>query len=658
MCGIAGTIGRRGFAGGASIRELISEMNDVIFHRGPDEWGFHLDEFPDGEVAIGMRRLSIIDVASGRQPITNEDGNIWIVFNGEIYNHHELRKGLVERGHRFSTRSDTETILHLYEEEGDRCVEKLRGMFGFAIWDSRDHSVFLARDRAGKKPMHYTLVGDTLVFGSELKSLFQHPSVKREVNLQAISDFLSFGYIPDPATAFQNIHKLPPAHTLRYRNGQITLRKYWDFTYGAEEPTGKALDEREYIERLRELLFESVKIRLESEVPLGAFLSGGVDSSATVAMMSRAMNQPVKTFSIGFSEAGFDELKYARVTAEAFKTDHHEFVVTPDVCNLIEEVAWHHDEPFGDVSSIPTYVVSKMAREHVTVVLTGDGGDEVFGGYERYVIERLREKFEHIPSVVRRNLMQRLSNALPRGFYGKRYLSTNSKDAGPRFVDALAFFDEEAKRSMLSPEVRSRLGGYNSATAYERIFESPQSQSRLHRQMYLDSKTYLPGDVLAKVDRMSMAHSIETRSPLLDHKLIEFAQTIPASLKLRRTERGFETKYIFKRALEGIIPQEIIYRRKQGFDVPIKHWLRNELSEMLDDTICSQSARQRGYFDHRVITGILDEHRRGVRDNARHLWGLMMLEIWHRLFIDRRPERRFDGAKEVRLDQLTAGSAA
>jgi asparagine synthase (glutamine-hydrolysing) len=424
------------------------------------------------------------------------------------------------------------------------------------------------------------------------------------------------------------------------------LRRYWDFTYDDWGSNGAPLTENDYVERLRHLLAESVRVRLESEVPLGAFLSGGIDSSAVAALMAREMSQPVKTFSIGFSEADFDELKYARVTARTIGADHHELVVTPDVCELAEEIIWHHDEPFADVSSIPTYIVSKMAREHVTVVLSGDGGDEVFGGYQRYLIERGRERFELIPSFIRHRILLRLARALPRGAYGKRYLSVNLRDAGPRYVESISYFDQETQQSLLSEALLAELNGHISARAFERIFEEPASRARLDRMIYLDSKTYLPGDILVKVDRMSMAHSLEARAPLLDHHLIEFAQTIPYSLKLRRTDRGWETKYILKRAVEGLIPDEIIHRVKQGFDVPIKHWLRRELGDLCDDLLTSCRARQRGYFKEKVVASLLQEHRSGIRDNARHLWALLTFEIWHRMFIDREPTASFRNANE------------
>jgi asparagine synthase (glutamine-hydrolysing) len=374
MCGIAGIYEPEMARGPVERRQLIGRMCDVITHRGPDDAGYHVE----GGLAIGMRRLSIIDLATGHQPIANEDGSVWIVFNGEIYNFAELRADLIARGHTFTTRTDTETIVHLYEEYGESCVEKLRGMYAFAIWDRQARKLFLARDRVGKKPLHYALAGDALIFGSEIKSLLQCSDIKREVNLEAISDYLSFGYVPDPATAFRGIYKLPPGHTLTFQEGRLNLRPYWDFTCDGAAGREPARDENFYAERLRELLAEAVRVRLVSDVPLGAFLSGGIDSSTVVALMARQMGQPVKTFSIGFSEGDFDELEYARLAARHFGADHHEFVVTPDVCKLVEEIVWHHDEPFADASSIPTYVVAKMAREHVTVVLSGDGGDELF----------------------------------------------------------------------------------------------------------------------------------------------------------------------------------------------------------------------------------------------------------------------------------------
>jgi len=644
MCGIAGMFGPEGSMSPEQRRGVINQMCRVIEHRGPDDEGFHID----GGLAIGMRRLSIIDLVTGRQPISNEDGSVSIVFNGEIYNFKELREDLIRRGHTFQTGTDTEVIVHLYEDEGERCVERLRGMFAFAIWDTRKRALFLARDRVGVKPLHYCLTGETLVFASEIKSILQHPLVDREVNLEAISDFLTYGYVPDPASAFRGIFKLMPGHTLTFKDGRLSTRCYWDFQYhqnGASEP---AREESYYTERIRELIAESVKLRLVSDVPLGAFLSGGIDSSTVVAMMAREMDRPVKTFSIGFTESSFDELHYARITARHFNTEHHEFIVTPDVCKIVEEIIWHHDEPFADVSSIPTYIVSKMAREHVTVVLSGDGGDELFGGYDRYLVDRTREVFGRIPRFLRRNLMLRASRAIPRATYGKNFLRNIALDSDARYVDSVSYFDEDAKRNLLSLDVRRWLAGHDSCDEFRRLLAVPHSSERLDHLLYLDSKTYLPGDILTKVDRMSMAHSIEAREPLLDHKLIEFVQTIPASLKLRDSVG----KHILKSAVRGLIPDEIIDRKKQGFGVPIKRWLNNELRELLYDTLTDTRTQQRGYFNQKVVEEILDEHRRCRRDNSTHLWGLLTLELWHRAFIDRKPESSFDGAKRIDLEQL------
>lgn len=643
MCGIAGFFEPPPVQTAIERRKLIQRMCDVITHRGPDDEGVHVD----AGLAIGMRRLSIIDLATGHQPLSNEDGTIWIVFNGEIYNYAGLRADLIKRGHRFRTNSDTETIVHLYEEMGERCVEKLRGMFGFAIWDARARKLLLARDRLGKKPLHYAQVGQTLVFGSEIKSLLQHPQLKREANLAALSDFLSFGYVPEPQTAFQGIYKLPAGHTLTFQDGIVRTRCYWDFSYDTEG--NAASNEAEYIERLRHEIDEAVRIRLIGEVPLGAFLSGGIDSSTVVATMARAMTQPVKTFSIGFTETSFDELEYARLTAQRYQTDHHEFIVTPDVCRLVEEIVWHHDEPFADVSSIPTYVVSKMAREHVTVVLSGDGGDEIFAGYERYAVHRRREIFERIPALARRGLLLPLSQSLPGFAPGKNFLRNIALDAAARYVDSLAFFDERAKSRLLSPAIAQAMRQHDSLAEFRRLFNLPTSNDSIDHLMYLDSKTYLPGDILAKVDRMSMAHSVETRAPLLDHQLIEYVQQIPGALKLH----GLETKHILKRAVADRVPAEIIRRQKKGFSVPIRRWFNGELKDLLQDTLSEQRVRERGLFNPRTVRALIKEHQLRRRDQSRQLWGLLTLELWYRAFIDQSPEMSFAGAKTLSLDQLS-----
>jgi asparagine synthase (glutamine-hydrolysing) len=647
MCGLAGYYHPNTQLTAEENRCLIERMCNVIAHRGPDDQGYFVSH---AGVTLGHRRLSIIDLSAGKQPISNEDGSIWIVFNGEIYNYRELRLRLIQQGHQFSTNTDTEVIVHLYEEEGENCVKFLRGIFAFAIYDKNTRQLFLARDHVGVKPLHYAVAGEEFIFGSEIKSLLQHPAIQREVNVEAVSDFLAFGYVPEPKTAFRNLYKLPPGHSLTFKEGVLQLQKYWDFSY-QEKPLAK--NEAEYIEELRAHLSDAVRSQLVSDVPLGAFLSGGVDSSTIVALMTREINQPVKTFSIGFSEADFDELKFARSTAKHFGTDHHEFVVTPDVCKIVEEIVWHHDEPFADVSSVPTYMVSKLASEHVKVVLSGDGGDELFAGYERYAQDRRKTQFDKIPPFIKTKLLHPLSHALPRGLYGKNFLRNISLTPAARYVDSISFFHPELQSEMLTRQTRRSLAQHQTALNYAQIYASPTSADHVERLLYLDSKTYLPGDILTKVDRMSMAHSLESRVPLLDHKLIEFASQIPSSLKLK----GLTTKYIFKKAVTDLIPEEIIHRRKQGFDVPIREWFKHDLREMLHDTLLDHRTRDRGFFNQHAIASLIKEHERGRRNYARHLWGLLTLELWHRAFIDRQPQASFVGAKHSPMVRLASAGA-
>ena len=526
MCGITGFVDGRE-VGPDGLRErarLLDRMCRVIRHRGPDDQG----AWVEAPVALGMRRLSIIDVAGGHQPISGEDGAVTIVFNGEIYNFRELHRDLEARGHRFRTHSDTEAIVHAYEEYGPGCLDRLRGMFAFAIWDARTRELFLARDRVGKKPLYYTTTpGGAFVFGSELKCLLEHPEVPREVNHTAVDAYLTLGYVPDPLSIFRDVHKLPPGHHLTLRGGAVTLKQYWDFEYGPAE----AKPEGEYLEELRALLDEAVRLRLVSEVPLGAFLSGGVDSSVVVGLMARHSSRPVKTFSIGFAEDSHDELKYARIAAGRFATDHHEFVVKPESCQVVDELVRHFDEPFSDPSAVPTYVVSKLAREHVTVVLSGDGGDELFAGYTRYGTDLRRGAFARLPRPVRRGLMEPLSRALPHGAWGRNYLRNVSLDPVDRYADSMSFFNALSKRALYTPDFRRRLGDEDwTLGLFRRHDARVRSGEPLDRMLYIDSKTYLPGDIMTKVDRMSMAVSLEARAPLLDHKLIEFVTRIPASL--------------------------------------------------------------------------------------------------------------------------------
>lgn len=580
-------------------------------------------------VALGMRRLSIIDLEGGHQPLSGCDASVTVVFNGEIYNYRVLQCDLEALGHKFHTHSDTETIVHAYEEYGAKCVDHLRGMFAFALWDARTDQLFIARDRVGKKPLYYSLTsGGELVFGSELKSLLEHPEIDRETNVDALDAYLSFGYVPDPLCILRGIHKLPPGHHLKFVEGRVTVEKYWDFHY----ETVEVKSEEDYLDELRARLDDAVRARLVADVPLGAFLSGGIDSSAVVGLMSRAMNQPVKTFSIGFEEDTYNELKYARLAAKHFGTDHHEFIVTPDICDVVDELVWHFDEPFADSSAIPTYMVSKLAREHVTVVLSGDGGDELFAGYTRYQVDRKRRNFAHLPRLVREKMMRTVSANLPHGAWGRNYLRNVSLDPIDRYIDSISIFTELNKQSLFTADLKKKLRQEPLGAAMFRDYASGiNTGNSVDPLLYLDSKTYLPGDILTKVDRMSMAVSLEARVPLLDHKLIEFVTRIPASLKMK----GLETKHIFKRAMRGLVPNEILERPKQGFGVPIDEWINRQLRRRIHDTLTERRTLERGLFDPKYVNLLLEEHERGRRDHAPALWSLLMLELWHRTFVDR-----------------------
>jgi asparagine synthase (glutamine-hydrolysing) len=626
MCGIAGFISSERDSPVEQRQILLDKMCKIITYRGPDEQG----QVVRDRAALGMRRLSVIDLKSGQQPIYTEDGNLAIVFNGEIYNYRELKKELEKLGHTFKSQSDTEVVVHAYEEFGPACLEKFRGMFAIAIWNFDEESLFLARDRVGKKPLFYSLAenGD-LVFGSELKSLLLHANIDRTLDLAALDSYLTFGYVPEEFCIFKSVQKLGPGMFLLYRNGKLHNERYWNF---ADTEPVDIKTEGEYSEALRAKIKDAVEVRLISEVPLGAFLSGGVDSSAVVGLMSEISPVPIKTFSIGFNEASFDELKFARVSAKQFGTDHHEFIVTPNLIDIVDELVWHFDEPFADSSALPTYMVSKLAREFVTVVLTGDGGDELFAGYTRYVIDKKRSGFVNLPEYFRRGVLRPLSEKLPHGAFGKNYLYNVSLDSVDRYIDSLSQFNIPRKRSLYSQEFFSTLN--SEFGAGERDFQAIAGEvstgNSIDRLMYLDSKTYLPGDILTKVDRMTMANSVEARAPLLDHELIELVGRIPTNLKLN----GYQTKYILKKAMEGLVPDEILYREKQGFAVPLAKWINNELRERIHSDLKDRRTLERGYFKPSYIEVLLSEHSEGRRDHSHALWLLWMLELWHRKFVD------------------------
>ncbi|MDB4970138.1 MAG: Asparagine synthase, glutamine-hydrolyzing [Myxococcales bacterium] len=626
MCGIYGFVAAAGDLGEPErVGQTLAAMDGSIFHRGPDDNG----QYNDGRCAMGMRRLSIIDLGGGKQPISNESQRYWIVFNGEIYNYRALRQGLLARGHQFKTTSDTECIVHLFEERGEAVVDELSGMFGFAIWDRERHELLIARDRLGIKPMYYAPTPRGLVFGSELKSLICHPDVRRTISPEALSHYLSFGTTPSDQSILAGVRKLPPGHILRYRAGEMSVRRYWDLR--TEE---RHVSEADAIAEVRSLVRGAVESHLVADVPVGAFLSGGVDSASVVGMMAELGARP-KTFSIGFEEADFNELDYARIIAKKFGTDHHELVVRPDAWELTEKLVWFLDEPFADVSAIPTFLVSKLAAEHVKVVLSGDGGDEVFAGYDRYGWNAREERrFGWMPGPLRWALTQ-ASAALPDRAPGKNFLRHIAQPAHLRYVDGESMFQQPMKQRLLGPELIRELVRRHAdpmAPTDDRVALLDGAPGDLtKRLMYLDTMTYLPLDILTKVDRMTMAHSLEARPPLLDHTLVERVFGLSSSLKL--TADGTQ-KAIFKKAVADLLPPEILSRPKRGFGVPIVKWFRGALKDPMQSVLGDKRFAERGWLDHDTVRSLVAEHLDGRRDHALPLWSLMTLELWARQFLD------------------------
>jgi len=622
MCGIAGIVSTER---GARIEAAtIRAMCQTIVHRGPDDEGVYIK---DG-AGLGMRRLSIIDLAGGHQPVFNEDKSVWIVFNGEIYNFPDLRPDLQRRGHKFYTNSDTEVIVHLYEEYGTQCVQKLRGMFAFALYDARKCSLLLARDRLGKKPLHYALEKGRLYFGSEIKSILAVAPELAEINHTALLQYLYFGYIPDPISAFQPIQKVPPGHILQFQNGKVEVSSYWDLPqYGTYAPA----TEDECLEQLEHLLQESVRLRLISDVPLGALLSGGADSSTVVALMARASSKPVKTFSIGFQDQEFNEAPYARLVADKFQTEHHELMLDPKVVDTVESLTRSLEEPFGDSSMLPTYYVSRLARQHVTVALSGDGGDELFAGYQRYATLLKRERYEAVPAWLRTAFRERVFPLLPKNMPARRFSYNISLPWRDRYIDQISFvpgFERQTK--LLSDEFRAAAGGDPREIMFD-YFDKAPARDSVSKTLYVDTKTYLPGDILTKVDRMSMLTSLEIRVPILDHLFVEWVTSLPAEWKVRNLKQ----KYIFRKLAERVgVPREVLYRPKSGFALPIVHWMRNELKDLVL-ILLEPKSLQRGYFEPGGVRCILDEHFSGRRDQSHRIWRLLMLELWHRNFLDR-----------------------
>jgi asparagine synthase (glutamine-hydrolysing) len=635
MCGICGKLNRD--AERPVDESLIVRMCDAIKHRGPDDAGYYVSK----NVGLGMRRLSIIDLSGGHQPIFNEDKSVVVILNGEIYNFPVLRDELVKKGHHFSTKSDTEVILHLYEEKGEDCVNSLRGMFGFALYDIKRNRLMVARDRLGIKPIYYALDHEKLLFGSELKSLLQDQSLSREFDFFALNSYFSFMNTLAPDTIFQGVRKLMPGQYFIYENDHFRIEDYWRFTLN-EQPQKS---EEAVAARLRELIQEAVKIRLISEVPLGAFLSGGIDSSTIVALMSQVSDQPVKTFSIGFKSKAFNELEYAREIARKFKTDHHEFMVEPDAIPIIDDLIWYLDEPFSDPSAIPTYFVSKIARENVTVVLTGDGGDEMFAGYSGYTVEAALNKFSRIPKFVRNGLIKNVLNFLPNTPSAKlnehrsrilRILDRVDLPPESRFFSRHQVFSDGDKNELYSGDFLHALNGVLDIS--ERLLSYIDFPTRLNsvdKMLYLDTQLYLPNDMLVKVDRMSMAVALEARVPLLDHILVEYIATLPSAYKVR----GATTKYILKKAMRGLVPDDILYRKKQGFNVPLNEWFRNDLVRLASEVLFDSRSTNRGLLQRAKIEQILKIHQRKEQDLSFQIWSLIVFEKWCRRFLDESPNR-------------------
>ena len=629
MCGIAGIVAVDRLDHDAPAR--ATRMRDIITHRGPDEAGLHTD----AHAALAHRRLSIVDLSTGQQPLSNEDGSVWVVFNGEIYNHAEIRRELEAHGHRYRTKSDTETIVHAYEQWGDDCVERFRGMFAFAIWDAPKRRLLLVRDRLGIKPLYWTMAGDTLLFGSEIKALLASGMVEAVANHAVLPEVLSTRYTSGEETLFRGINKLLPGHRLVFEGGAVGIQQYWDLPTRTDSPESPAASP---VERFKELLEESVRLRLMADVPLGMFLSGGIDSSAIAAIMARMIDRPLQTFSVAFKDRAFNELEYAREVARSIGAVSHEIVIDDqDFFGALPKLVWHEDEPIAHPSSVPLYFVSALARQHVTVVLTGEGSDELLAGYGKYprvawnwragtVYERM------LPAAVRESIARGIVPWLPRRLerYARRSFLTMDRSPEAMFFDNFASIRLADQQRLLAPAYRpaaSRTGAYASSLGY---FNAPNGNSTLlDRLLYADIKTYLV-ELLMKQDQMSMATSIESRVPFLDHKLVEFAATLPDAWKLS----GFTTKRILRESMKGLLPASILNRPKMGFPVPFAGWTRGAWNGVARDVLLDRRSRERGLIDPVAVESLVRDHAAGRTEGGDRIWSLMNLELWHRTFID------------------------
>jgi asparagine synthase (glutamine-hydrolysing) len=623
MCGICGTTG-------IADERLMRRMCEVLVHRGPDDIGFYIDK--ESRISLGVRRLSIIDLKGGHQPIHNEDKKIWIVFNGEIYNFVELREFLKKKGHSFYTRTDTETIVHLYEEYGEACVNALQGMFAFALWDEKEEKLFVARDRLGIKPLYYYERKGKLVIGSEIKAILEHPDVSREVNLEALDLYLTLQYVPSPLTMFSGIKKLPPGHCLVWKRGKMKIKQYWDVAFLERK---QRVDEEAAKEELKSKIEEAVRVRMRADVPVGVLLSGGIDSGAITGFATKLSHQPVKTFTVGFEASGdYNELKEARLISKRLNTDHHEIILNaPKTQELLPKLIWHLDEPLADQAAIPTYLVSRFARSKVKVVLTGEGGDEFFGGYPRYSWFKIAKMMQDkIPPGFRKFLLQVIAKSSV-GEEKKRYaqLLLGEFSDAERHISWIGSFSNGNKEILYGERMKENLHSGVIEDLVSGYLEDGFEENLLHSLMYLDVKTWLVDDILTKVDKMSMATSLEARVPFLDHRLVEFVATLPASFKVR----GLKTKFLLKRTLDGILPAEILNKRKHAFLVPTAEWFQNGMREFVREVLFSETTMNRGYFNSEYVKWLVNEHFAGRRDSNQEIWSLLCFELWHRLFIDK-----------------------
>jgi asparagine synthase (glutamine-hydrolysing) len=629
MCGIAGKLC---FDRTQAVdADLVARMTHMLRHRGPDDQGI----WCHGRIGLGHARLAIVDLSpAGHQPMTNETGDIWLTFNGEIYNHGELRATLEQRGHHYRSATDTETIIHLYEEYGPQCVQYLRGMFAFALWDAARQRLVLARDRFGKKPLCYCETADGLTFASEIKALLQDPDVPQALDETALHHYLTYGYVPNPATAFRAIHKLPPATVLMWEDGRISARRYWRPAYLPK----LTICEEEAADRLRDLLREAVRIRLMGDVPLGAFLSGGIDSSTVVALMAEVAGAPVKTFSIGFDEPSFDELRYAREVAGRYGTEHCEFIVTPDALAVLPELVWAYGEPYADSSALATYYLCRETRRHVTVALNGDGGDEAFAGYDRYLATQLAERYQELPAWLRQRVIAPLVRRLPESTRRKhpigrlkRFVAAVGSSPERRYAQWMSLFDNPGKAQLYTPEFRARVAELDSLALIEAAYQQADSQDFVEQTQSVDIATYLPDDLLVKVDIASMMHGLECRSPFLDHQVAEFAAHLPAHFKLR----GRTGKYLLRKAMAGYLPARILRRGKQGFGVPVGRWFRRQLRPLAYEVLLDPRSADRGILDPAAVSRLLEQHATGRADHGQRIWQLLFLELWFRTYLDR-----------------------